>query len=211
MLLINFLVDVFILGGSRFGLRLLKEHLIGNNNNNITTRVLVVGAGDAAEILIREINKHTELGRYIVGLVDDDPKKRNLQIHGKEVLGNRYDIPEILEQYRVDEVVIAIPSARGKEIKGIYIYELCAKDGVKVNIVPGMNDDEDNISTEHSRISITHLGEIDIVKLDRAMEKLKRIVRNGDTAGIIKLLVDLVGTYKPNRDNILSLFLIERC
>ena len=136
VLLINFLVDVFILGASRFGLRLLRERLIGNNQKHITTRVLIVGAGDAAEILIREMNKHNELGRYIVGLIDDDPGKRNLEIHGKEVLGNRYDIPEIIEGYRVDEVVIAIPSARGKEIKGI--FELCSKGDVKVNIVPGM-------------------------------------------------------------------------
>ncbi len=136
VILINFLVDIFILGSSRFGLRLLKEHLMGSKQKHNNTRVLIVGAGDAGEILIREMNKHTELGRHIVGLIDDDPAKANLEIHGKKVLGNRYDIPEILEEYRVDEVVIAIPSARGKEIKGI--FELCAKDDVKVNIVPGM-------------------------------------------------------------------------
>ncbi len=136
VLLINFLVDVFILGVSRFGLRLLRERLIANVQKDINTRVLIVGAGDAAEILIREMNKHTELGRFIVGLIDDDPAKANLEIHGKKVLGNRYDIPGILEEYNIDEVVIAIPSAQGKEVKGI--FELCAKDGVKVNIVPGM-------------------------------------------------------------------------
>jgi len=68
-----------------------------------------------------------------------------------------------------------------------------------------LHDDEDNVATEHARISITHLEEIDIVKLDKAMKKLELIVRNGDRAGIIKLLVDLVGTYKPNRDNIREL------
>jgi len=136
VLLINFLVDVFIIGASRFGLRLLKERLIGNDQKQITTRVLIVGAGDAAEILIREMNKHSELGRYIVGLIDDDPAKKKLEIHGKKVLGNRFDIPEIIAKYNVDEVVIAIPSARGKEVKSI--YELSNQDGVKVNIVPGM-------------------------------------------------------------------------
>jgi FlaA1/EpsC-like NDP-sugar epimerase len=136
VLLINFLVDVFIIGASRFGLRLLKERLIGNDKKQITTRVLIVGAGDAAEILIREMNKHSELGRYIVGLIDDDPAKKKLEIHGKKVLGNRFDIPEIIAKYNVDEVVIAIPSARGKEVKSI--YELSNQDGVKVNIVPGM-------------------------------------------------------------------------
>lgn len=136
ILMINFIVDIFLFGISRFGLRLLREHLIGTEQRHISARVLIVGAGDAAEILIREMNKHNELGRYIVGLIDDDPAKKKLEIHGKQVLGNRYDIPEIIDKYNIDEVVIAIPSARGKEIKGI--YELANQDDVKVNIVPGM-------------------------------------------------------------------------
>ncbi len=136
ILMINFIVDIFLFGISRFGLRLLREHLIGTEQRHISARVLIVGAGDAAEILIREMNKHSELGRYIVGLIDDDPAKSNLEIHGKQVLGNRYDIPHFIEKYNIDEIIIAIPSARGKEIKGI--YELANQDDVKVNIVPGM-------------------------------------------------------------------------
>ncbi len=134
--MINFIVDIFLFGISRFGLRLLREHLIGTEQRHISAGVLIVGAGDAAEILIREMNKHSELGRYIVGLIDDDPSKSNLEIHGKQVLGNRHDIPQIIEEYKIDEIIIAIPSARGKEIKGI--CELANQDDVKVNIVPGM-------------------------------------------------------------------------
>ncbi len=65
-----------------------------------------------------------------------------------------------------------------------------------------LNDNEDNIATDYDRIFITRLGEIDLIKLEKAMKELRLVVRNGDTAGIIKLLVELVGTYKPNRDNI---------
>jgi FlaA1/EpsC-like NDP-sugar epimerase len=136
VLVINFMLDIFFLGGMRFGLRLLRDYLVRSNTRNIKTRVLVVGAGDAAEIIIREMQKHPELGKYIVGLVDDDPAKGNLEIHGKKVLGNRHDIPVIIDKYTIDEVIIAIPSARGKDIKAI--YNLSKREGVRVKIVPGM-------------------------------------------------------------------------
>ncbi|MFW6264936.1 MAG: polysaccharide biosynthesis protein [Bacillota bacterium] len=136
ILLINFILDVFILGSTRFGLRLLKDHLNQKEILGVRTRVLVIGAGDAGEIIIREMNKHPELKKDIIGLIDDDPQKINLEIHGKKVLGNRYYIPDVIRKYAVDEIIIAIPSARGSEIKEIYEY--CNIDGVKVNIVPGM-------------------------------------------------------------------------
>ncbi|MEJ6952483.1 polysaccharide biosynthesis protein [Natronospora cellulosivora (SeqCode)] len=136
ILLVNFLLDVFLLGGSRFGLRLLKDHLSHQKILGARTRVLVIGAGDAGEIIIREMNKHPELKKDIIGLIDDDPQKINLEIHGVKVLGNRDNIPEVIKSYGVDEIVIAIPSASGDEIKEI--YEFCNQDNVKVNIVPGM-------------------------------------------------------------------------
>lgn len=133
---INAMSNIFLLGGFRFSLRLLKDFLNRNKNKKSKSRVLLIGAGDATEIIIREMHKHPELGKKIVGLVDDDPDKQSLEIHGYEVLGKSQKIPQLIGKYDVDEVIIAIPSAEGKTIKRL--YELSNKKDVKVKIVPGV-------------------------------------------------------------------------
>ena len=133
---INLMTDIFLLGGLRFALRLLKEYLNKNQNKKADTRVLIIGAGDAAEMVIREMQKHPELGKNIIGLIDDDPAKQSLEIHGKKVIGKRNKIPQIIKEYGVKEVIIAIPSADGKTIKEL--YELSNLKDVKVEIVPGV-------------------------------------------------------------------------
>ena len=120
----------------RFGLRLLKDYLNRNQNKKSKSRVLIIGAGDAAEMITREIQKHPEIGKRIIGLVDDDPNKQSLEIHGNKVLGKSEKIPQLIEEYSVDEVIIAVPSAEGKTIKRF--YELSNKKDVKVEIVPGV-------------------------------------------------------------------------
>jgi len=136
VMIINGLLDIFLLGGLRFALRILKDYLTKSSNKIAKKRVLVIGAGDAAEIIVREMQKHPELGKEIIGLIDDDLQKQALEIHGKKVLGKRDKIPVVINNYGVDEVIIAMPSAKGKDIKKI--YELSNQDNVKVSIVPGV-------------------------------------------------------------------------
>lgn len=136
ILIVNTVFDIFLLGGLRFFLRILKEYLINKHTIIASTKVLLIGAGDAAEIIIREMGKHPEMGKEIIGLIDDDQHKKNLEIHGKRVLGKRDDIPNIIKQYDVNEVIIAIPSADGKIIN--QIYDLCNIDNVEVKITPGV-------------------------------------------------------------------------
>ncbi|MFW5787214.1 MAG: polysaccharide biosynthesis protein [Halanaerobiales bacterium] len=136
ILIINGILNVFFLGGLRFGFRLLKDYLRSSRNSGKKINVLLVGAGDAAEMIVRELLKHPELNKHIVGLIDDDPAKKGLELHGCKVLGDRYSIPEIINRYNVDEVTIAIPSADGQDVKEI--YDLSKNQDVEVNIVPGV-------------------------------------------------------------------------
>ena len=76
--------------------------------------VLIVGAGDAGQLVIRELQRNRQLGYTPIGLVDDDPRKKNLRIHGVRVLGTTDELPHILRDNRPDEVLIAIPSASGE-------------------------------------------------------------------------------------------------
>ena len=76
--------------------------------------MLVVGAGDAAQLIVREMLRKPALGYTPIGLVDDDPRKKNLRLHGVRVLGTTDELPHILRDRRPDEVLIAIPSASGE-------------------------------------------------------------------------------------------------
>ena len=173
VVLINYMADILLLGSLRFGLRLLKDYYINNDLAAPRTRVLIIGAGDAGEIIIREMNKHPELGKKIVGLIDDNPGKANLQMHGVRVLGNRYDIPKVIEKYAVDEVIIAMPSAPGKDIKEI--YNLSVQTDVKVKIVPGVYElINGNVNLNQIReVKVEDLLGREQVKLD-----IKRIARD---------------------------------
>ena len=139
-ILLNGVLTVFLLGGVRFLIRFLRDFLTkyrnGNGKKDDVISVLVVGAGDAGEMIVRELQKHPEMDKKVVGLIDDDPFKQNLEIHGRKVLGDRKKIPEIISKKDIDEVIIAIPSARGKEVKEI--YEFCSTEGVNVKTVPGI-------------------------------------------------------------------------
>ncbi|MFW6015656.1 MAG: nucleoside-diphosphate sugar epimerase/dehydratase, partial [bacterium] len=122
VIFINFLLNIFVLGASRFGFRFFTDFLNSQDIDGERTKVLIIGAGDAGEIIIREMQKHPELKKEVIGLIDDNPHKHNLEIHGVKVMGTRKNIPEIVESYAVDEIIIAIPSAHGKDIKQIYEY-----------------------------------------------------------------------------------------
>ncbi|MEW6095075.1 MAG: nucleoside-diphosphate sugar epimerase/dehydratase [bacterium] len=99
-------------------------------------RILIIGAGDAGEMIVKEIERHPELGYEIVGLIDDDLKKQGIRIHGVEVLGTRSEIPKVVKQEGVEEIIIAIPSASGRVIRDIVAH--CEKTRVKFKIVPGV-------------------------------------------------------------------------
>ncbi|PIU52118.1 nucleoside-diphosphate sugar epimerase [Candidatus Desantisbacteria bacterium CG07_land_8_20_14_0_80_39_15] len=99
-----------------------------------SSRLLIVGAGDTGEMVIREIAKHPELDYKPVGFIDDDPDKKGRRIHNLKVLGTREDIPKIVSQKNIDEIIIAIPSAPGRIVREIVNY--CQKVKVELKIVP---------------------------------------------------------------------------
>ena len=200
--LINFMLIVLSLGGVRFALRIAKDYLEQYKTREPESNVLIIGAGDAAEIIIREMNKHPELNKNIVGLIDDDPEKRNLEIHGVKVVGNRYDIPDIISENNVDEVIIAIPSAPGSDIKEVYRLA-SRKDGVSVKTVPGMFEilQGDVNLTELREVKVEDLLRRDPVELKTdkisAYIKGKRILVTGGGGSIGSELCRQVARFDP--------------
>jgi FlaA1/EpsC-like NDP-sugar epimerase len=98
--------------------------------------VVIVGAGDAAQLVIREMQRAPGLGYTPIGLIDDDPRKKNLRLHGVRVLGTTAQLPHLLRENRPDEVLIAIPSASGEERRRI--VEMARDASIPVKTLPGL-------------------------------------------------------------------------
>ena len=100
--------------------------------------VVVVGAGDAGQLVLRELLRNRALGYTPIGLVDDDTRKRNLRVHGVRVLGTTSDLRRILREQRPDELLIAIPSAAGETRRRI--VDAAQEVGIPVKTLPGIHE-----------------------------------------------------------------------
>ena len=133
------LLTALLLGGVRFLSRALVQRRWRmdrrRRHGDSSGRVLVVGAGSAAEMLIRELPQH---GYTPVGCVDDDPAKSKVKLHGVPVLGRIDQLPGIASTYRIDELMIALPSVTGVRMRRI--VEICQNSHRKFKIVPGLED-----------------------------------------------------------------------
>ncbi len=133
---IEFLLSLVMLLGARLGWRSWAER--GPRWSAGATRTLVVGAGDAGELLVRDMVRRTERNMLPVGFVDDDPRKRGVRIHGVEVVGTREDLARIVAERKVDLIVLAIPSAPLKDRRSV--AKLAAATPAQVKTVPSMHD-----------------------------------------------------------------------
>lgn len=134
-------IGFLLTGGIRLSVRLFirleqKAQRIVERSSPI--RVLVVGAGDAGAILGRELAKPSTPPRKIVGYIDDDPVKRGSVIYGARVLGPRSKIPSVVDEFGVEEVIIAMPSAPPEVVRSI--VETCQGLRVKIRALPRLLD-----------------------------------------------------------------------
>jgi FlaA1/EpsC-like NDP-sugar epimerase len=100
--------------------------------------VIVVGAGDAAQLMVKEMLRSPAIGYTPIGLIDDDPRKKNMRLHGIRVLGTSDELRRILYDRRPDELLIAIPSASGEVRRRI--VEIARDEGIPVKTLPGLNE-----------------------------------------------------------------------
>jgi FlaA1/EpsC-like NDP-sugar epimerase len=136
--IMDWLLLLAFVAGSRMLARTLIERPAARSLMARGKEVIVVGAGDAAQVIVKEMLKSTALGYTPIGLIDDDPRKRNLRLHGVRVLGTTEELPRILGDQRPDEVLIAIPSASGDVRQRI--VSMARRAGVPVKTLPGLNE-----------------------------------------------------------------------
>jgi FlaA1/EpsC-like NDP-sugar epimerase len=131
------MMDIMLIGGSRMGARvLLKVKSTHNEARGLTKRVMVIGGGDAGAMIIRELKNHSNLRSKPVAIIDDNHLKKGTHINGVPIVGQRQDIVSIVRKKKIDEIIIAIPSAKRSVIKEI--VNECKQTKVKIRIVPGM-------------------------------------------------------------------------
>ena len=122
--------------GAAPGRRSLPRRLIAGRANGGARRALIVGAGDAGEMMVREMMRSTRMDYAPIALVDDDPVKHGSSIHGVPVLGGREAIPGLVQQLGIKDILIAIPSARGKTVREI--VQVCDKTTAGLKILPDL-------------------------------------------------------------------------
>jgi len=136
--IIDWLICMGLVSGIRFFTRLLRERF--NFDTEIIQRrkkAIIVGAGQAGILTLKECRNNPRMGLDIVGFIDDDPIKQYQNIHGIKVLGDRKKIPEVVDKYGIEEIILAIPSAKGEVIRDILNY--CQLPDVKIRTLPRLD------------------------------------------------------------------------
>jgi len=133
---ITWMIHMLLIGGSRFAWRMFRDTYM--NTKNKKKRVLVIGAGSAGRMIVRQLRQSVDSDLNPIGFIDDDIRKQNLEIMGVPVLGSTEDIEEQVRKLEIDTIVIAIPSLSKTEMKRI--YEECSKTTAKTQIIPMIED-----------------------------------------------------------------------
>ena len=154
-----FIIDavllIVLLGGPRLLYRFLKDHSVGSKG--LRDKVLVVGAGAAGEGLVRDLLRMRPLVYTPVAFVDDDQAKQGREIHGIRVVGSCDDLAEVVEQWDIDLIMLALPSASSSQMRRI--VEISESSGVPFRTLPKLQ------SLVSGDVSFTELREVQIEDL----------------------------------------------
>jgi len=140
---IDAVFSLILIAGIRLVIRLLLSNSIfslnkQDINSNGHKKLIIIGAGDAGEKVVREIYDNPRMKYRVVGFVDDDENKSGKQIHGIKILGRINELKEVVNNKSVDEILIAMPSMVGKEMRRI--VEICELTKIPYKTLPGMGE-----------------------------------------------------------------------
>lgn len=208
--IIFWILSVVSIGGVRFLYRILKESRNEIVNDERPKKLLIIGAGDAGAILIKEIKKHKALNYDIVGIIDDDITKKGKLINGIKVLGDRSVIHSVCQKNAVEEIILAIPSADLKTKKEI--INVCKDTQCKLKTLPGIYEIVDgsvNISKLRD-VNIEDLLGREQVKLNN--ENIDKYIKNkvilvtGGGGSIGSELCRQIAKFNPKKLLILDIY-----
>lgn len=209
--ILTFMLDITLIGGIRFSYRAFRKIKSSDIvSSNKFKRVMIVGAGQAGAMVIKELKNHDQLCSKPVVVVDDDDTKLGKTIKGVPILGDRYHIKKLAERKKIDEIIIAIPSAPKSKIREV--VEECSRTKCKLKIVPGMFELIDG------KVSIKEIRDVNIedllgrepVKVD--IEEMTHYLKNrvalitGGGGSIGSELCRQIAIFQPKRLIILDIY-----
>lgn len=180
--ILDWLLFIIITGGNRLFIRVFKEYMF---SEPASKKMLIVGAGDAGEMIAREMKSSRECPYTPIGFVDDDAHKKGFTIHGLPILGQTDMLPEIIMKYKPDEILISTTETK-KTIKEI--FEICKPFNISIKKLPGINDLLGGNVSVAAKIG-QHLIEADLVTETQVQEALNLQKKEGGRVGanLVKL------------------------
>jgi len=216
--IIDWCLTILFIAGFRLAIRVYFVHINENDSwpeavrtfwellrkkQTARIKLLIVGAGNCAEKLYREIHDNETLQYSVVGFIDDDPKKIGMKIHGVPILGPIKDIEIAVKKVGADEILIAIPSANSQLMRGI--IERCKKCGTTFKTIPSMGE------LINGKVTVNEIREVayrdllgrEIIKLEEekigAYLKGKSVLVTGAGGSIGSELCRQICRFKPKR------------
>lgn len=175
--IIQWMVLFMVISAGRFSLRLRYSMTMDKNSSN-RKRILIYGAGDAGEMICRDLKRSKNHNFNLIGFIDDDTAKRFSTIHNIPILGGREQIPKLIEQKKIDEIILAMPSLSGDKVRNLHNYLIMLVNGsVKLRTLPGINElINDVVTLKHiRRFRVRDLLRRNPVELDKTpVERLTR-------------------------------------
>jgi len=154
----GYIINFCLATALRFSYRLgrIQVHNMRKPGQN-EERIMIIGAGAAGQMLIREMQDSNKVNSIVCCVIDDDPGKKGKYIQGIEVVGNRHDIVNSVEKYRVSTIIYAIPSLNIQERTAI--LNICKETNCRLRTIPGM------YQLVNEEVSVSRLRDVDIADL----------------------------------------------
>ncbi len=200
---IEWVLSLMFVGGLRFSLRLLADRIQSSEKaSKGAKRVMIIGAGSAGNLVVRELKRNPQLNLLPVCFLDDDASKHKHQIRGVPVEGHLGQLEKVARSKRIDEVIIAVPSAPGRVVRRV--AQACRQAGVPFRTMPGIHE------LLGGKINVSRLREVNItdllrrkpVKIDRDLVgpslSGKRVLISGSGGSIGRELCRQVARWGPS-------------
>ena len=207
-----FFILLLLSAGIRFLYRTVRMKITSrvNSANVQTSRVMLIGAGETGHMVIRDVLSSASVMKELCCIIDDDKNKVGSYINGIKVVGDRHSIPENAEKFKINEIIIAIPSASRKELSEL--INICTSTGCKLKITPSVTE----IMEGH--ISATLLRDVSVedllgrepvnVELDLVMGYVsgKTVLVTGGGGSIGSELCRQIAGHKPKQLIIVDIY-----